>query len=988
MDNTILQGQKSGWSLLEKLGEGDAGEVFLVEGVVDHRQAILKRPRKSVFTNDVRRQAEQIRQEGRLLGALEGLMEGLPGICVPGLLDQSKGGTEFSERYFIIIERASGQDLAWMARACRLGADESALSGMDAQELLFIDTLIQRSSIPDRILLAALSSLLTLFETIHTAAISGSEGVVWNDVKADHIFWDAHTGEITIIDWGNSRLLEAGGVSHDKRHTRADDQRQFLDEMGRFLSQSAPNLHERLGWPSEIPLPGDLDNALANLQGGIRLALQQENNNLVLARQEERSLLEPGPRPVEAIQHLDEIQRQIIAYGEIPDYPGALRLAGGAVSNLAASADLAGVGVLCRWAARLPGAPAVQWRLLSSLAEACQQSANPARMAEVVRSAAANDWEGCLWALLESLQSGPEPDWWNDVLIPVRLQAGGGKTQAIRPLLTLRRMAFTLQSASQPLDDRVARGQEAPGEVERLESIHNLTQRMRETAQNWVQLDPLPPHSGLAYSDLDLLIDQVDHELPGAFNEMKRSLDPARELAASALSAWNRREFTSAGKMLRALLVWDPDRRRLLRASQALLEAPDWLHRLRSGPRPGLGLQNFVTDLEFEGRDLRNRLGPAIWLDNLLEALKNLRHGTWPGSLILTQAALLADIPWLQSYERVETIRRALQPHLTPTPLPTLSGRKETRFGPESELSFIEPLDAWMPEARGSSARVYLCTYRAASGDVREGALKIMRVDKADYALPLFREEVLVLEAMRGVAGVNPLLESGFLWMGDSSLPIDQNGAAIRALKGDVLRLGPDVSNEFLDQLSQRTREGWTPYLILEKRRREDNLLLLCDASLNRGSFLATTALLRMAIQICDILVEAHQRNVVYRDHKILHYYWQNDNNGIYLIDWNVAQLHPGGLSEVEMHMDMVQLGARGLHHILTGRTAPGALPLGPTRPEEIDQSALSYRAQWTYDDQRLSEEIRTILEQLLAGSYTNASDLRDDLKRAYMNLE
>ena len=115
---------------------------------------------------------------------------------------------------------------------------------------------------------------------------------------------------------------------------------------------------------------------------------------------------------------------------------------------------------------------------------------------------------------------------------------------------------------------------------------------------------------------------------------------------------------------------------------------------------------------------------------------------------------------------------------------------------------------------------------------------------------------------MLGVAGVNPLLESGFLWQGKDPLPPDQDLSAIHALRGDILRLGPDFSAEFLDQLESRIREGWTPYLILEKRKREDNLLLLCDASLNNGTFLPTTALLRMAIQICDILVEAHHRKV------------------------------------------------------------------------------------------------------------------------------
>ena len=232
------------------------------------------------------------------------------------------------------------------------------------------------------------------------------------------------------------------------------------------------------------------------------------------------------------------------------------------------------------------------------------------------------------------------------------------------------------------------------------------------------------------------------------------------------------------------------------------------------------------------------------------------------------------------------------------------------------------------------------------------------------------------------------MIECGFLWMGETSeLPPDHNLEAIQAMRGDALRIGPQTNAQFFEEIDQRVREGWTPYLLVERRRRDDNLLLLCDASLNRGKFLPVSNLLFMGIQICEILEACHQRNVVYRDHKILHYYWLEENNGISVIDWNVARYHPNGLQPVDIHMDLVQLGARGLHHILTGRTAPGALPLGPTRPEEIEQSAESYSAQWTYDDQRLSNQVRVILEQLLAGSYTTAQDLREDLKRAYMDL-
>jgi hypothetical protein len=175
--------------------------------------------------------------------------------------------------------------------------------------------------------------------------------------------------------------------------------------------------------------------------------------------------------------------------------------------------------------------------------------------------------------------------------------------------------------------------------------------------------------------------------------------------------------------------------------------------------------------------------------------------------------------------------------------------------------------------------------------------------------------------------------------------------------------------------------------LTIEKQEKENNLLFLCDAGLTHGQYLPLINLLQMSIQICDILQAAHDRNIVYRDHKILHYYWLEPMNGVYLIDWNVARLHPDGLTEYEKKMDLVQFGARGLHHILTGRSAPGSLPLGPTRPEEIEHAAESYHTQWTYDDQRLSQGLRDIVEAVLAGGYARAAILREDLKKTYVDL-
>jgi hypothetical protein len=109
--------------------------------------------------------------------------------------------------------------------------------------------------------------------------------------------------------------------------------------------------------------------------------------------------------------------------------------------------------------------------------------------------------------------------------------------------------------------------------------------------------------------------------------------------------------------------------------------------------------------------------------------------------------------------------------------------------------------------------------------------------------------------------------------------------------------------------------------------------------------------------------------------------------SGVTSIDWNIAKRYPEGLGTAEKQFDLVQFGARALHHILTGRAAPGALPLGPNRPEEIEQASHSYHTQWTYDDERLPNQVKEILERALVEGYSQAKDLRKDLYEVYQQL-
>src|SRR5512135_1391335 len=102
-----IQGQRQSWNLIKKLGEGDAGEVYLVESVLDKHPAIVKRPRRSSFFSDVLRQANQIRSEGNILKELPRISFPNFGarVATPAFIDQNRLEFEQGEQTFIIIEQ-------------------------------------------------------------------------------------------------------------------------------------------------------------------------------------------------------------------------------------------------------------------------------------------------------------------------------------------------------------------------------------------------------------------------------------------------------------------------------------------------------------------------------------------------------------------------------------------------------------------------------------------------------------------------------------------------------------------------------------------------------------------------------------------------------------------------------------------------------------------------------------------------------------------
>jgi len=1012
--NEAIQGQRQSWNLIKKLGEGDAGEVYLVESLLDNQAAIVKRPRRSPFFSDILRQASQITTEGSILGGLPRAAFPKQSLTlnIPTLIDQNRSEYGLGEQTFIIIEQARGLDLKLLSQLIRFGPASIQTLPANPESTFLIQQWSLFPEFPAQLLVRILLGVLNLLETIHTTEIRNEQGtksgVIWNDVKPEHLYWDPLGVCLTIIDWGNSQFLESDSVTIDRQYTALDDFRQFIQEMGSFISEANPDLYTRLEWP-ENSTSGDIyEHVVQPLKERLAALHEIDSEHLQELRRQEMDLYGLSRPELEQIIQYEELQQRLAAYGEMPDNFGAINFMFKAAYQMAAEYRLAEFQKVCENATRPPSTSSNKWQLLNEIAAVARQTADTDELTQSAYSNAltagvAGDWTVALWELFASLGNGPRPDWWDKISQEVRKVCLDLEPEAISPYTMLARLYYTLQAEVARKGDQRLRSvaEEMGNNGQELDGFHwqaseELITAVREEIINkWKEIEPCPPNSGIGYTAVDSIIDQIEELLPGSREKLEQSLTQPKAQVDLVLNAWEQKDFELARCGLRSILVWDPDRARLFTAEKAIGAALQWLARVRRGAGKDEPFYDYLTSVELAGRTLRNQVGPSKWLDGTLEAFKRLRRGTQSVDLMIEYPNIMVELPWLNEFQSREILSL---PHDHPlslerdnarhSPSNITEGVVEGKFGSNQSMVLAEPLDTWMPEARGSSARVFAGNLRNLAKQPLSFAFKIMRPDQLDYALPLFIEEIQILTMLRDVPGITPLVECGFIKIEDrQALPSDESHASAEELSGQVIHYGVEQAQNFLAAMDRQLSVGWLPYLALVKRNPEYNLLRYCDASYTHGWFLTLRDSLVLSLQICDILQFAHDRNIVYRDHKILHYYWDADAHGVTMIDWNIAKRQPQGLSEAEKQFDLVQFGARGLHHIFTGRPAQGSLPLGPNRPEDIEKSSTHYPVNWTYDDERLPNQLRTILEQTLNQGYTQVRDIRQDLIGIYQQL-
>jgi serine/threonine protein kinase len=1013
--NATIQGQRRSWNLVKKLGEGDAGEIYLVESLLDNQPAILKRPRRGSFVSDTLRQASQIKTEGFILRELPRVA--FPNqalhLNIPTLIDQNKPDYGLGEQTFIIIEQASGLDLKLLSQIIRFGPASIQNLPTNPESTFFIQQWSQFSKFPEPLLVRILLGVLNLLETIHTCKIRTDQdtqsGVIWNDVKPEHLYWDPKGTQLTVIDWGNSQFLESDSITINRQFSTLDDFRQFIQEMGNFISEANPDLHARLEWPENTTNDDIYMVVIQPLKEKLATLYATDSENLQALRRQEMDLHNLSNPELEQITQNDELQRQLSAYGEMPDNISAITFMSKAAFHMVSEDRLAEFQKVCENAAKLPSTSSDKWKLLGQIAEVARQvkvdtdEQTQTAFANSLAAGVAGDWSVALWELFAHLGDGSRPAWWEKISQEVRKVCLGLESEALSPYTEFARLNYTLRAeVTRKGKQRLSAAAQGIGNNgQELSDFHwqaseDLIATFREEViKKWKAIEPSPPNSGISYTEVDSVIDQIEALLPGTQKKLEKLLMQPKAQVDLVLNAWEHKDFELARRGLRSILMWDPDRARLYTAEKAIIATPQWLTRIHRGAGKDEPFYDYLTSVELAGRTLRNQVGPSNWLDETLEAFRRLRKGMRSVDLMIEYPEIMQELPWLNEYKSREILSL---PHTRPLTLERDNPRKyqssiaegvvEGKFGPKQSMFLAEPLDTWMPEARGSSARVFAGNLRNLAKQSLSFAFKIMRPDQLDYALPLFIEEIQILTMLRDVPGITPLAECGFIKIEDGqALPSDDSHASAAGLNGQVIHYGVEQAQNFLASMDRQLSGGWLPYLALVRRNPEYNLIRYCDAGNTHGWFLPLRESFVLTLQICDILQFAHDRNIVYRDHKILHYYWDVDEHGVTMIDWNIAKRHPQGLSEEEKQFDLVQFGARAMHHIFTGRTAQGSLQLGPNRPEDIEKASTHYPVNWTYDDERLPNQLKTILEQILNQGYTQVRDLRRDLLGIYEQL-
>ena len=598
-----ITGQKRVWQLLETVGKGDAGEVVRVEAEPGREEGVLKRPVQNVSGGTIVRQATQIEKEGKVLALLDGLDVERHGrkIHTPLLMDQSIEGTSSSANFFIVSEQVSGVAISELLRRKLEGG----------------------SPISQALVLKILAAAFQMLQNAH------DKGVIWNDVKMDHIFWDSETNTISFIDWGNSLELNIE-TSDDKANPMLDYQ-QLLEEGRALIEQTSPELIADIGWP--------LSSSQLNDQEINHLQMRVEYMETYLSMRiiEYKLLFSRYLKSLNSLEGLKqtlELMRALQHLGVEVDMTDLLSASQRYLLDLLDRGEDKQAQEFSQVLENeLNHNLSPKWQLAGYLLENFGNG-DPAALAKLLHAVFEGDWNEAAWIYRESLLPKQTPPTSDQIINAMRNLKLNLKPYA----LISTDLAVLAQQSERWLETAIQKNLDP----ESITTLQNLTRRVKQIQENWQFLQP-----GEKLGDKFLLLRQVlEH-----FTALQ--LRPATDLQTSLLAAmskirdiyraWAECDLATAQKQTKDLFLLEPSLNYLPDLEAGFYAMIQWLETLNQGPAEHQAVNIFATELLESLPPLAEWLGEVPWLTSLLHALgsmkdaqtiENLREearlGQWP----------------------------------------------------------------------------------------------------------------------------------------------------------------------------------------------------------------------------------------------------------------------------------------------------------------------------------------------------------------------
>lgn len=570
----VYSGIKNNWQVLEQIGKGDAGEVFLVESKDKTLQGILKRPLQIATGGTIIRQASQIETEGEILFALSGLQIQSRGntLRVPSLLDTSITGTSKTASYFIVSEQASGISLSDLIKKDRSGVQ--LISQLD--------------------LLSIINALLELFNVIH------SKGIFWNDVKADHIFFDKQERLIYFIDWGNGRIYSGQAENADASFLSFSDFQQMIQEVGNIILGTKPELIWDLGWPIESSPKLDL-HQLKQLEKRVEYAYEYLYARLIEYKSLEKIYYDRADN-LDSLKEVIGISQSLYDLGEEVNAQLILRLVEKILLASAQKKDLQACQDLVDYLPDRYIHKERSWeiiRLITSSNEIDKTKTFHALLLSIFDQ----NWSESLWLLKDMVDRSKSKNLWQLLLNYFRQQVLDFEGQPLDHL----------KAFSDDLHVELIRQRMAKTDPKKLDLLAGLSASIDQIISNW-PLHTKKGHFGSELLDLrTVFVALLDNGIEVPKN-LIQTVNEMITLVRSIVNAWIGSDFDLAHQNIHKLFLIDPQFGALIELDQDLVDIEQWTNSYKAGPQGHQSITEFIQNLQDVKPAIEDKLGTPNWL--------------------------------------------------------------------------------------------------------------------------------------------------------------------------------------------------------------------------------------------------------------------------------------------------------------------------------------------------------------------------------------